>query len=108
MPGRGCDLGLASDLVCISSRGLRYMCSFFVGLMPSRNFRVALAGYHRGEAGFGCALMLDVERSLQVIKRGTDELLIKAGLIEHLKSGHPSTDQGRVSGGRYPCRASGW
>jgi len=33
--------------------------------------------------------MLDVERSLQVIKRGSDELLIEAELIERLKSGHP-------------------
>lgn len=33
--------------------------------------------------------MVDVERSLQVIKRGCDELLIEADLLERLKSGRP-------------------
>lgn len=33
--------------------------------------------------------MLDVERSLQAIKRGSDELLIEAELIDRLKSGRP-------------------
>ncbi len=33
--------------------------------------------------------MLDVERSLQVIKRGSDKLLIGAELIKRLKSGRP-------------------
>ena len=57
--------------------------------MPWRNFRVALAGYPGGETRFRGALMLDVERSLQVIKRGSDELLIEAELIERLKNGRP-------------------
>lgn len=33
--------------------------------------------------------MVDVERSLQLIKRGCDELLIEAELVERLKSGRP-------------------
>jgi tyrosyl-tRNA synthetase len=33
--------------------------------------------------------MVDVERSLQLIKRGCDELLIEADLVERLKSGRP-------------------
>lgn len=33
--------------------------------------------------------MVDVDRSLQVIKRGCDELLIESELIERLKSGRP-------------------
>ena len=52
--------------------------SFSVELIPWRNFRVALAGYPGGETGFRGTLMLDVERSLQAIKRGSDELLIEA------------------------------
>lgn len=33
--------------------------------------------------------MVDVERSLQLIKRGCDELLIEADLVERIKSGRP-------------------
>ena len=33
--------------------------------------------------------MVDVESSLQIIKRGCDELLIESELIERLKSGRP-------------------
>lgn len=34
-------------------------------------------------------MMVDVERSLQLIKRGCDELLIETELVERLKSGRP-------------------
>ena len=61
--------------------------SFSVELIPWRNFRVALAGYPGGETRFRGALMLDVGRSLPVIKRGSGKLLIEAELIERLKSG---------------------
>jgi tyrosyl-tRNA synthetase len=40
-------------------------------------------------SGFRGWLMVDVEGSLQVIKRGCDELLIESELIERLKSGRP-------------------
>ena len=54
------------------------MRPFSVELVTWRNFRVVLAGYPGGETRFRGALMLDVERSLQTIKRGSDELLIEA------------------------------
>ena len=46
--------------------------------------------------------MSDLDSQLALIKRGADELLIEAELVEKLKTGRPLAYQGWVSTRRHP------